>query len=76
VVGNPAQILSPDRHDEIWAVQEPLNFPKPVYGFDRGIPDLMIHITRRLSESLASHQEDTVASISGNDIIEGGAART
>ena len=25
-VGNPAQLFSPDRHDEIWAVQRTLNF--------------------------------------------------
>lgn len=34
-VGDPCQILPPDRHDEIWAVQEPLNFPKTVFGLDR-----------------------------------------
>ena len=25
--GRPAQLFSPDRHDELWAVQEPLDFP-------------------------------------------------
>jgi hypothetical protein len=34
-VGDPPQILSPDRHDEIWAVQKPLNFPEWVYGSTR-----------------------------------------
>jgi carbonic anhydrase/acetyltransferase-like protein (isoleucine patch superfamily) len=35
-VGNPAQILPPDRHDDIWAVQEGLDFPGTVYGVPRG----------------------------------------
>lgn len=59
-LGNPARILPPDRHDEIWAVLKPLNFPQWVYGFDRGTPDLMIHITHSLSELLGPHSRDTV----------------
>jgi carbonic anhydrase/acetyltransferase-like protein (isoleucine patch superfamily) len=59
-VGDPARILSPDRHDEIWAVQAPLDFPQFVYGFDRSTPDLMIEITRRLSNVLGAHAEDAV----------------
>lgn len=34
-VGNPVHILSPDKHDETWAIQKPLNFPLTVYGIDR-----------------------------------------
>lgn len=37
-VGDPAQILSPDRHDEIWALQQPLDFPRHVFGVDRPPP--------------------------------------
>jgi carbonic anhydrase/acetyltransferase-like protein (isoleucine patch superfamily) len=59
-VGDPARILSPDRHDEIWAVQAPLDFPQFVYGFDRSTPDLMIEVTRRLSSVLGAHAEDAV----------------
>jgi carbonic anhydrase/acetyltransferase-like protein (isoleucine patch superfamily) len=59
-VGDPAHILPPDKHDEIWAIQKPLDFPEWVYGFDRSTPDLMIHITRYLSRSLAAHSEDAV----------------
>jgi carbonic anhydrase/acetyltransferase-like protein (isoleucine patch superfamily) len=59
-VGDPPRILSPERHDEIWAVQAPLNFPKTVYGFDRDTPDLMAHMTRRLSGELEAHRSDTV----------------
>lgn len=31
-VGEPAQMLSPDRHDEIWQIQQGLDFPQTVYG--------------------------------------------
>ena len=62
-IGDPAHILPPDKHDEIWAIQKPLNFPEWVYGFDRSTPDLMIHVTRHLSESLEPHSKDTVVSL-------------
>lgn len=57
-VGDPARILPPDRHDEIWAVQAPLNFPEWVYGLDRETPELMRKVTRRLSEGLGGHAGD------------------
>jgi carbonic anhydrase/acetyltransferase-like protein (isoleucine patch superfamily) len=59
-VGDPAHILPPDKHDEIWAVQAALDFPGWVYGFERDTPDLMVHITRRLSDMLATHASDEV----------------
>ena len=34
-VGDPARILPPDRHDEIWALQQPLDFPGYVFGVER-----------------------------------------
>ncbi|MCW8197503.1 gamma carbonic anhydrase family protein [Verminephrobacter aporrectodeae subsp. tuberculatae] len=34
-VGDPAQILPPDQHDAIWAVQKGLDFPMKVFGVDR-----------------------------------------
>lgn len=43
--GDPAQLFSPDRHAELWAVQEPLDFPGTVYGVPRGTP--MREIMRR-----------------------------
>ncbi len=59
-VGDPARIFAPNQHDEIWAIQKPLNFPESVYGFDRNTPDLMQHVTRRLSERLTAHASDIV----------------
>lgn len=46
--GRPAQLFSPDRHDELWAVQEPLDFPGTVYGVPRGTS--MREIMRRQCE--------------------------
>jgi carbonic anhydrase/acetyltransferase-like protein (isoleucine patch superfamily) len=56
--GSPAQLFSPDRHDEIWAVQEPLDFPGTVYGLSR---DASAHdrMTRQ-SAWFGAHQHDEV----------------
>jgi carbonic anhydrase/acetyltransferase-like protein (isoleucine patch superfamily) len=58
-VGDPAQILPPDAHDRIWAIQKALNFPLTVYGFERGEAD-MVKITRRVAETLAGHRDDEI----------------
>jgi carbonic anhydrase/acetyltransferase-like protein (isoleucine patch superfamily) len=61
-VGNPVQILPPDQHDAIWAIQQPLNFPRFVYDVERP-PEgesAMPEITQRRSEALASHKDDAV----------------
>lgn len=47
-VGDPAELFSPDRHEEIWAVQESLDFPGTVYGVERGAS--MREIMRRQSD--------------------------
>ncbi|MFN2589683.1 MAG: gamma carbonic anhydrase family protein [Actinomycetota bacterium] len=59
-VGDPAEILPPERHDRIWAIQKPLNFPKEVFGLDRGDDQgaLIAAITTRYSEALGRHSED------------------
>ena len=46
--GDPAQLFPPERHDDLWAVQEPLDFPGTVYGVPRGTS--MREIMRRQSE--------------------------
>ena len=48
--GDPAQLFSPDRHEALWAVQEPLDFPGTVYGVPRGTS--MREIMRRQCEVL------------------------
>jgi carbonic anhydrase/acetyltransferase-like protein (isoleucine patch superfamily) len=60
-VGSPAAILPPSDHEAIWEIQEPLNFPLKVYGFDRPEAD-MVKITRRVAESLAGHFDDDIES--------------
>jgi carbonic anhydrase/acetyltransferase-like protein (isoleucine patch superfamily) len=34
--GQPARLFSPDQHEELWKVQEALDFPGTVYGVERG----------------------------------------
>lgn len=45
--GRPAQLFPPDRHEALWGVQEPLDFPGTVYGVPRGTP--MREVMRRQS---------------------------
>jgi carbonic anhydrase/acetyltransferase-like protein (isoleucine patch superfamily) len=56
-VGSPAQVLPPDEHQRIWNIQEPLNFPLEVYGFERA-EATMKKITSRLAATLGSHVSD------------------
>jgi carbonic anhydrase/acetyltransferase-like protein (isoleucine patch superfamily) len=58
-VGEPASILPPDQHEKIWEIQQPLNFPLTVYGFERADAD-MVKITRRLADQLGGHKEDEI----------------
>ncbi len=58
-VGDPARILPPGRHDEIWAIQEPLDFPGEVFGVERG-PDMMLEIMQRYTDGLSGHASDHV----------------
>ena len=59
-VGNPAKILSPEKHDEIWAIQKPLNFPLYVYGVQRpkagqsNMPEIM----KEMVQALRNHAND------------------
>ena len=59
-VGDPARLFPPEKHDEIWAIQKPLNFPQTVYGLDRGEDGRvdMKEVTRRLAEAHARHRAD------------------
>ena len=47
--GEPAELFAPERHYDLWAAQEPLNFPGTVYGVHRGTP--MREIMRRQCEA-------------------------
>ena len=63
-VGRPAKILSPDKHEEIWAIQRDLDFPGTVYGVERGTP--MAQLMRQQSSWYEAHRDDQV--------VEGGGA--
>lgn len=63
-VGDPAQILPPDKHEEIWAIQKPLDFPGFVFGVER--PDegetMMPHVMPRYARALVKrYAKDTEA---------------
>jgi carbonic anhydrase/acetyltransferase-like protein (isoleucine patch superfamily) len=61
-VGDPARILPPQAHDEIWAIQEPLNFPKEIFGVDRPEPGetRMPEMMARYCRALSRHRDDRV----------------
>ena len=61
-VGDPARILPPVEHDEIWSTLKPLNFPQVAYGVPRRSNDgsEMRRITEVVSKSLAQHRGDEV----------------
>jgi carbonic anhydrase/acetyltransferase-like protein (isoleucine patch superfamily) len=60
-VGDPIQILPPDQHDAIWAVQKALDFPRYVFGVERPaegqtiMPDVM---PRYASSLVRGHSGD------------------
>lgn len=53
-VGDPAQIFPPAEHARIWGVQEPLHFPRTVFGVERAPPgqSTMPEVTRRYARAL------------------------
>jgi carbonic anhydrase/acetyltransferase-like protein (isoleucine patch superfamily) len=61
-VGDPAHILPPNAHDQIWAVQGPLNFSKTVFNLDpaaagqTNMPERM----RRYAAALGRHAHDKI----------------
>jgi carbonic anhydrase/acetyltransferase-like protein (isoleucine patch superfamily) len=56
-VGDPATILPPDRHEEIWAIQRELDFPGTVYGVARDVS--MRELMRCQSDYYGAHRDDT-----------------
>jgi carbonic anhydrase/acetyltransferase-like protein (isoleucine patch superfamily) len=54
--GNPAQLFSPDRHEELWQIQRELDFPGTVYGVPRGTP--LREVMARQSAFYGAHLED------------------
>jgi gamma-carbonic anhydrase len=59
-VGNPARVIAPWDHDEIWRIQEALNFPRTVYGLPRDAPAR--ERMERQAAWFAAHRDDRVIS--------------
>jgi carbonic anhydrase/acetyltransferase-like protein (isoleucine patch superfamily) len=57
-VGNPARIIAPWDHDEIWRIQEALDFPRTVYGLRRGATAR--ERMERQTEWFGAHRDDRV----------------
>jgi carbonic anhydrase/acetyltransferase-like protein (isoleucine patch superfamily) len=57
-VGDPATVLPPDQHEQIWAIQEPLDFPGTVYQVPRGTP--AAELMSGQCAWFGAHQDDTV----------------
>lgn len=60
-VGDPAQVFPSEKHDEIWALQKPLDFPRYVFGSDRPADGktIMPRAMPRYARSLIKrHQSD------------------
>lgn len=57
-VGDPAEAFPPERHDDIWARQRPLEFSETVYGVQRGTPpDALM---ARQSDWYGTHRDDRI----------------
>lgn len=61
-VGDPVEIRPPGEHDEIWRVQEKLDFPGTVFGLTRvgKGKSIMPEAMRRYCRALAPHRHDVL----------------
>jgi len=59
-VGDPAEILPPEAHERIWAIQKPLDFPGTVFGVARpGEGETMMpEVMPRYAAFLRRHMDD------------------
>jgi carbonic anhydrase/acetyltransferase-like protein (isoleucine patch superfamily) len=63
-IGDPVQILPPEKHEEIWAIQEALDFPGYVFGVDRPAAGetFMPEVMPRYAQALLRHKNDKALS--------------
>ena len=61
-VGDPARVFPPEAHEEIWAIQEGLDFPRTVFGLPRppAGETLMPAAMARYAERFATHRGDRI----------------
>jgi carbonic anhydrase/acetyltransferase-like protein (isoleucine patch superfamily) len=58
-VGDPAELFPPQEHDRIWAIQEPLDFPREIFGLERSPSEtFMPAMTERYSRALERHKSN------------------
>lgn len=54
-VGDPAELFPPERHEELWPIQQRMDFPGTVFGLPRE-EATMDEIARRYSERFGRHR--------------------
>jgi gamma-carbonic anhydrase len=59
-VGNPARIIAPWEHEEIWRIQQALDFPGTVYGLPRDAPAR--ERMERQTQWFGAHRDDEIVS--------------
>lgn len=57
--GAPAELFSPDAHEELWGIQRRLDFPGTVFGLDRE-EATMERVATRYAESFGRHRDDRI----------------
>jgi carbonic anhydrase/acetyltransferase-like protein (isoleucine patch superfamily) len=57
-VGDPARVLPPSEHDEIWRIQKALDFPRTVYGLPREASAR--ERMERQAEWFGAHRDDEI----------------
>jgi gamma-carbonic anhydrase len=58
-VGDPAALFPPDDHEELWAIQRTLDFPRTVFGMERH-EATMERVSARYAERFGRHRDDRV----------------
>ena len=58
-VGAPARLFPPDAHEELWEIQESMDFPGTVFGLAREVAS-MERVCARYSETFGRHGDDRV----------------
>jgi gamma-carbonic anhydrase len=58
-VGDPADLFPPDAHDELWAIQRTMDFPRTVFGLERA-EATMERVSARYAERFGRHRSDRV----------------
>ena len=60
-VGDPARLFPPEQHDEIWAIQEGLDFPGTVFGLPRQAPETLLpEAMARYAARFGRHRDDRI----------------